>query len=229
MPYFPGSPVNGDWRRLAIPAQSGVATQQASFSVFPLMEDGSPVDVNMVASTMAFALSYNFTNTSGNPTAVWSSSYRIGVFTRTGSTLSLLNSASGTWGNTAATSNASTRFNGIRLLTIDATQWSSTPYFLAGREYHIGIQFLSAASTTALSMMQAMASAVSTVGSYGFLGSATSTGTGFHPFSPFLGLFSATTNAVPGSMAISHVVGISSNAVGMSPWMRIIGEGNVNG
>ena len=225
MPYYGGVATNGDWRRLNVPAQSGLATVQASFSVFPLVADGGNFQHNMLANTIAMAISYNFTNTSGNPTAVWSSSYRIGVYTRTGATLSLLNSASGTWGNTAATSNASNIFNGIRLLSIASSQWSSAPYLLDGQEYHVAIQFLSAATTTALSVMQAIASALSTVGSFGLLGAATLSGTAFHPFSPFLGLFSATTTAVPGSIGQNQITGVSSNAVGMSPWMRIIQEG----
>lgn len=225
MPYYGGAAVNGDWRRLALPAQSGVAVAASSFSVFPLVEDGGNFDHNMIANTMVFALSYNFTNTSGNPTAVWTSTGRIGIYTRTGSSLSLLNSASFTWGNTAATSNASTRFNGIRLLTIASSGWSSAPYFLENQEYHVALQFVPTASTTALSVMQAMASAVSTVGSYGVLGAATSTGTALHPFSPFLGLFNATTNAVPGSIAYTQLTGISSNAVNISPWLRIMQEG----
>ena len=223
MPYWGGSPVEDDWRRLAIPTSSGIAPAASSYSVFPLVEDGGAWRGNMIANTVGFLLSYNFTNTSGNPTAVWTSTYRIGIYTRNVSSLSLLNSASGTWANTAATSNASTRFNGLRLLTIASSQWSSAPYLLDGTEYHVALQFVPGATTTALSIMQALGG-VATQTLIGELMSATLTGTALHPYSPFLGLFNATTNAVAGSMAISQITGISSNAQ-VVPWMRIAQDG----
>lgn len=221
MPYFPGETHEAlkSWQRgVGAPGSQGIATVQASFSVFPVNPHGQYWEGNITANTMAMMVSYNFTNTSGNPTAVWSSSYRMGLYTLNGSTLSLLNSASGTWGNTAATSNASTNFNGGRLLTVHSSQWSTTPALTEGAHYWMAVQFLSAATTTSLSVMQA-AVHVSTIS--GYIGSASSaaSGTQLHPFDPFHGLFNATTNAVPGSIAESQITGVSSNAF-PSPWLR---------
>lgn len=222
MPYFPGknTPQLVNWQRgVGAPGSQGIATVNGSFSVFPIQPHGNAFPGDITASTMAFALSYNFTNTSGNPTAVWSSSYRVGVYTINGSTLSLLNSASGTWGNTAATSNASTLFQGARLLTVHSSQWSSAPVFTQGGRYYMAIQFLSAATTTNLSVMQA---GVHMTTMSGIVASPASTGTQMRPFGAFQGLFNATTNAVPGSIAESQLTGMSSNAF-PSPWLRLDG------
>jgi len=220
MPYFSGEnpEVLVNWNRgMNAPGSQGIATAANSFSVFPLRPDGGYFEGVITANTMLFALSYNFTNTSGNPTAVWSSSYRVGIYTLNGSTLSLLNSASGTYGNPVATSNASTLFQGGRLLSIHSSQWSTQPVFYEGQQYHVAFQLASAATTTSLSVMQAnvFMSSMS-----GLVAAAASTGTQMHPFSPFAGLFNATTNAVPGSIAESQLTGMSSNAW-PSPWMRL--------
>jgi len=221
MPYFPGE-VNESlksWNRgMAGPTSYGIATVQASFSVFPLRPAGDYWEGNITASTMAMALSYNFTNTSGNPTAVWSSSYRIGVYTLNASTLSLLNSASGTWGNTVATSNASTNFQGGRMLTIASSQWSSEPAFTEGGQYWMAIQFLSVATTTSMSVMQNRVG-MTTISAHLNQASSAVSGTQWHPYDPFNGLFNATTNAVPGSIAESQLTGLASNAY-PSPWIR---------
>ncbi len=221
MPYFPGDANESlkSWQRgLGAPGSQGIATQQASFSIFPVRPGGDYWEGNITASTMALAVSYNFTNTSGNPTAVWSSSYRVGLYTLNGSTLSLLNSASGTWGNTVATSNASTNFNGGRLLTIASSQWSASPELTEGGQYWMAIQFLSVATTTSMSVMQAGVHITTMSGHLNQASSAVS-GTQWHPFDPFNGLFNATTNAVPGSMVESQITGLSSNAW-PSPWIR---------
>lgn len=221
MPYFPGDVHEAlkSWNRgMAGPTSYGIATVQASFSVFPVRPAGDYWEGNITANTMAMAVSYNFTNTSGNPTAVWTSSYRIGLYTLNASTLSLLNSASGTWGNTVATSNVSTNFNGGRLLTVHSSQWSATPAFTEGGQYWMAIQFLSVATTTAMSVMQNRVGMTTLSGHIGQASSANS-GTQLHPFDPFNGLFNATTNAVPGSIDESQLTGLSSNAW-PSPWIR---------
>lgn len=222
MPYFPGPAVNnmGNWQRgLGAPGSQGIAPVQASFSVFPVQPHGNLMPGNISASTMAFALSYNFTITSGGLTSTWASSWRAGIYTLNGSTLSLLNSASGTWGASNATSNQSTNWNGGRLLTIASSAWSSAPVFTDGGRYYMALQFLSAGTTTALSIMQAGVHISTLSGNLGQASSAAS-GTQMRPFGAFQGLFNATTTAVPGSIAESQLTGLASNAF-PSPWMRI--------
>ncbi len=221
MPYFPGdvSETLKSWNRgMAGPTSYGIATVNGSFSVFPVRPAGDYWEGNLTANTMVMAVSYSFTNTSGNPTAVWTSSYRMGLYTLNGSTLSLLNSASGTWGNTVASSNVSTLWNGGRLLTVHSSQWSAAPALNEGGQYWMAIQFLSAATTTSMSIMQNRVGMTTVSGLLGSASSAAS-GTQLHPFDPFNGLFNATTTAVPGSIAESQITGLSSNAY-PSPWIR---------
>lgn len=220
MPYIAGDPPNNlaSWQRGDnVPASQGVAVAASSFSVFPLTPDGGYFEGNITGNTMAFCISYNFTNTSGNPTAVWTSTFRAGIYTRTGSTLSLLNSLSGTWQNPAATSNCSTLFQGARLVTMHSSAWSSQPVFTEDGQYWMALQFVPTATTTAISVMQANVG-ISTLS--GLVGVAASTGTQLHPFNVFHGLHSGTTTAVPATLGEADIVGMSSNAFA-NPWVRI--------
>jgi hypothetical protein len=222
MPYFAGDQptVLANYQRgLGAPGSQGIAWQQASFSVFPVRPAGDYWEGSLSCSTMAFLLSYNFTITSGGLTSTWASSWRAGIYTLNGSTLSLLNSASGTYGASNATSNQSTNWHGARLLTIASSQWSIAPVFNPGQKYYMAFNIASAGTTTALSIMQAGVHISTISGRLGQASSANS-GTQMRPFGAFNGLYNATTNALPASIVESQLTGFASNAF-PSPWMRI--------
>lgn len=215
MPYFDGAARVRHFRSSPAPIAAGPGTVQASFVVAPLDADGDPVFGALEVNTLAIAVSYNWTATVVSQ--VFSSSYRMGLYTRTGSTLSLVNSASGTFGATAANVGNSASFQGVRYITLASSQWSSKPYLLQGQNYFVAFQLLSHVTTTNMSLMQA--ATVATAYSRTMYGAGAPNAT-HSPHSPFRGYFNATTTAVPATIQASQMNGTGASASAY-PWIRI--------
>lgn len=215
MPYFEGTPVARHWRSSPAPIAAGPGTSQGTFMVAPLAADGDFIDGVLAANTVAVAVSYNWTATSVSQ--VFSSTMRIGLYTRTGSTLSLLNSASVTFGATAAATGNSASFQGVRYITIASSQWSAPPILLPTARYFVALQLLSHVTTTSMSLMQA--ATVATAFSRTMYGAGAPNAT-HQPHAPFRGVFNATTTAVPATIQASQVTGSGANA-SVNPWLRL--------
>jgi hypothetical protein len=183
--------------------------------VFPLDADGDAPHGVLAMNTLAVAMSYNWTATSVSQ--VFSSTYRIGLFTRSGQTLGLINSASGTFGATAAATGNSASFQGVRFITINSSQWSATPYLLEDQRYYLAVQVVSHITTTSMSWM--MGATVATAFSRTMYG-AGAPNASHQPHSPFRGVFNATTTAVPSTIQASQITGTGANAQ-INPWVRI--------
>ena len=129
MPYFEGAPSLKHWRSMHGPVAVGVAGQAQSLYVGPIDIEGEPFPGNILASTLGIGLSV--THATGS-TAAFTSTYHVGLYTRNASTLSLINSVSGTWGTAGANVSNTGRFNGARILDIFSSAWSSAPWFREG-------------------------------------------------------------------------------------------------
>lgn len=215
MPYFEGKATLKHWRSSIAPINAGRGTSNGTFHVAPLDADGEPFPGNIIANTFAFLMSYNWTATSVSQ--VFSSTYRIGIYTRDGSTLNIVNSASGTFGATAAATGNSASFQGVRAITIHSSQWSKAPVFEEGARYFVAIQLLSHVTTTAMSFLNAATVGTAFSGTMYGAGAPNST---HQPFGPFRGVFNATTTAVPTTIQASQITGSGAN-MSFYPWIRI--------
>lgn len=214
MPYWEGVPRIQHWRSSPAPIAAGNGTIHNSFFVAPLDIDGEPFPANLQANSFAVAISGSLTATSVSQQL--SSSWKLGLYTRSGSTLNLVNSASGTFGNTNASTVNTSRWNGVRFIQLVSSQWSAVPIFLQGARYYVAMQLLSAVTTGAMSFMNA---ATAQTAYSGIIGAAAPNATNA-PFSPFRGLFNATTANVPTTIQASQVTG-TGTAMSFFPYIRL--------
>jgi len=215
VPYFEGLATAKHWRSSPGPINAGQATIQGSFVVFPLDADGDPMAGSLLAKTLAWAMSYNWTNTSVSQ--IFSSTYRIGIYTRSISTLNLINSASGFFGATAAATGNSGSFQGHRFITVNSSQFSVAPIFSPDQRYFLAIQLLTHITTTAMSWMNAASFATAFSRRMYTAGAPNAT---HQPYAPIRGLFNATTTAVPTTIQASQVSGSGTNG-SFFPWVRL--------
>lgn len=215
MPYYEGQQTIRHWRTSPAPINAGQGTSNGTFIVAPLDAGGDPFSANLVANTFAIAVSYNWTATSVSQ--VFSSTIRLGLYTRSGSTLGLVNSASKTYGASAANNGNSGSFHNARYITFGTGDWSKAPVFNEGERYWIAAQLLSNVTTTNMSWMNAASFATAFSGGMYSAGAPNATN---HPWGPFRGVFNATTTAVPTSIQASQVTGTGASG-SVAPWVQI--------
>ena len=213
-PTFEGALSLPHWRSSPGPVNAGAGSTNGNFMVAPLDVDGEPFPGVLKANSLALAVSWNLTATSVSQQL--SSSMRIGIYTRNGSTLNLVNSALATFGNTNASNANTSRWNGVRMIQVVSSAWSKAPYFLPGQRYYMAIQFLSHITTGGMSLMNAQS--FQTV--YSGIQGATAPNATNMPFSPFRGVFTATTTAVPTTIQASQITGTGASMSNM-PYFRI--------
>lgn len=173
----------------------------------------------LVANTYGVAMSLN--HASGS-TQAYTSSMRLGLYTLSVSTLSLINSVSTTFGYGGATSTSATwtsSFNGARLLTFASSQWSSAPILLPGQRYWMGIVGLTNGFNGPASYMAA-ATAVSTAAMSGAVGAAGASASSANQWAVMRGALSATTTGPPATLALTALVG-SAVTGAFLPFVRI--------
>ena len=136
---------------------------------------------------------------------VFTSTVSVGIYTVSSDSLSLLNSASVSFGFGTAATNNSTGFAGSRFLSIPSTNWSTTPSFNQGIDYYMAIVIGTAGvvNNTLDYLGQALytTTSIQRSGSVGVSpANATSQG-----MLPFLGAYSTTSGALPTAIANSEI------------------------
>jgi hypothetical protein len=132
-------------------------------------------------------------------------SQHFGIYTRNGSTWSVASSTSGTWAYNSTLATSYSNISGTKVRTFNCGTWNITP-----GDYMFGIGWsVSTALTSGSYTYLLNRSAVS------FVGSMFGAGNDTRP-SRF-GVFSAATNAVPGSVAITQI-NQTASAGGAMPW-----------
>jgi hypothetical protein len=186
--------------------------------------DGNHVEFpdNITASTMHLNLSLS--GSTATATAAFTSNFYLGIYTENGVSLSLQNSVNASFGFAAAATNNTTGFAGVRFLQIASSQWSSSPVFVAGNRYHIGWFWSSVGGTVNQTGQLLGFGRYSSGQRSGSIGvsqvNATSIG-----YAPFYGVYTATTNALPVSIANSEL----NKALGTGafvPHIQMIGATN---
>ena len=186
--------------------------------------DGNHIEFpdNITASTMHLNLSLS--GSTATATAAFTSNFYLGIYTENGVSLSLLNSVNVSFGFAAAATNNTTGFAGVRFLPIASSQWSSSPVFSAGGRYHLG-WFWSSSGGTANQTGQLLGygrySSGQRSGSIG-ISQVTATSIGF---APFYGVYTATTGALPVSIANSQLIKTAAT-VAFIPHIQIVAATN---
>jgi hypothetical protein len=225
MPFFPGIETLKQWHTSPGPLAAGLAIANNSLYLAPLDDELESFRGNMLANTFGIAVSVN--HATGSTQSRWTSTARIGLYTRSGSTLSLVNSGTMTFGRSAGASSTSntwtSSFNGARIMEFSSAQWSSAPYFLDGRAYWIAIGVATNAFNGPMSLMSAGA-AISTAAMSGGLGVGGASVSSQNQWAIFRGAYSVTTAGIPASIAMSDVVASAGTGI-VYPWIRLDVDG----
>jgi hypothetical protein len=168
----------------------------------PLAPGNELFPYDMTASTMLLGFSNGGTSTMS---AAHSSSWHVGVYARVNSTqLSLINSASTSYGLAANASNSAS-YSGARWLSIHSTQWSSEPVFVQGSRYFFGLIARSGGATYNSVSLAGMHLGQS-VQRQGMMAAAASSNTSYNAWHPFMGVHATTTfTAMPATVANSQI------------------------
>lgn len=187
-------------------------TANMSLLVFPLNPNGL-FPGNMTVNTMAIGLSGSVTATASSSSHTHRVS--IGIYTLNGSSLSLLNSASTSFGTGAGWTGNSAMYHGPRRLTLHSSQWSAAPTF-SQTQYWVGLWIRS--SNLAVPMSISGFRWITSLNS-GQIGVSNTNSTTNRVF-PGVGIYSVTfSTAMPASIAFSQLrVGGQANA-GVIPYI----------
>jgi hypothetical protein len=176
---------------LQVPGQQGQGTLHLQPTPAP----------NVTFDRAVFPISFSGAT---NSTASITLSMYMGIYTRTGSTLSLSTSVSGSQAIThSGTANSSLNL-GLRLFTMGAS------FSLSEAQYVVGIMSRSATGGANASLSQILASQANTNFS-GLWGQASTVST--VQYTRGLGVYSASTSALPASVGFSQMHGTNSNVL----------------
>ncbi len=111
-----------------------LASSNGIFWLFPLDPTHALFPGNMTANTALF----NFNVAGNNLSRTFTITWKVGVYTMNGVSLSLLNSVSTSIGNSTASAAFSSLYSGERFITLDSSVWSSVPAF-SNTKYYVGM------------------------------------------------------------------------------------------
>ena len=136
------------WDNAFDSGQVAVGISQGTFFLFPLDPVGGRQDGNGTAERMFVDMVYSAASVS----AAQSMTTRIGLYTRTGDTLSLVNSVEKVYTQAGATQNSSL-LSGTRFVQINSSEWSSAPALSDGVQYYAGMVVFTTGGGTAKSLL----------------------------------------------------------------------------
>jgi hypothetical protein len=187
----------------AMGAISNFTASASSLFVAPLHGYGHLFPFDITAGTCFFP-DVSVSGSTATMSIAFTSVWRLGIYTLNASTLSLLNSASVSFGFAGAATNNSTGFaGGLRYASFPAANWSSSPVFRFGSRYWLAWFWSSAG---ALNQTGSMAGAFmfSTGQRSGLLGVSNLTATS-NGAAPFYGIYTAQTAAMPASIGSNQL------------------------
>lgn len=169
----------------------------------PLLSGDVVMPFSITASTFMVDLLQN--GSTATMSVAFTSTLFVGIYSSTSDSLSLLNSATATWGFAANATNNSTGFAGTRYVTLGTGAWSSSPVFVQGSQYYVGIFFASSGIANQTISLMGLAQYYTTDSQRsGSVGAAAATASTVGPI-PFLGRYSTTTGAIPTAIANSEI------------------------
>lgn len=191
------------------------ATAQKTWFFFPLTPPNDYFPGQMTPASIRMDISGSNT-VSTTSTAAFSLSVSLAIYTRNGSSLSIVNSATTSIGS-AANASISSWYHGFRWLTWHSSQFSSQPVFTQ-TQYWAALAFSSAGEAKLLSMLGGQFAAVGSANRSGFLGVGSSTGSSTMLEHPFLGMYTVTSGSPPGSVSKGQIAHANNtNSVNFIP------------
>lgn len=160
---------------------------------------------NMTVSTLLFAINNNAA--AGLSTAVFTVSFSLGFYTLNGSSLSLLNSCSTSFGTAASNTSITDLMSGPRFFSILTSQWSTTPTF-SQTQYWLG--YVQRTSGENAGMRWGGFEFGDEGARRGTIGQAQVGGNSSYGLFPFHGNMSVSTAAMPVSLERSQIDGQNS-------------------
>ena len=171
--------------------------------IAPFLAGDMPMPFSITAST--FMIDMFLSGATAAMSVAFTSTAFIGLYSSTSDSLSLLNSASFTFGFAANATNNSTGFAGSRYLSVNSTLWSASPAFAQGSHYYMAVFFSSSGTSLASMSMLGNARYYNTDAlRSGSVGVANDNATTRGPI-PFLGAYSAGVTALPAAIANSEI------------------------
>lgn len=165
---------------------------------------------NLTANTFLLNVTANMTATSLSSSH--SVSVSLGLYQDNTTALSLVNSATTTWGVTANTGNTS-NYHGPRWLSFVSSQWSSAPNFVAGSDYVLAI--ISSTSNYAPPVSIIGQSYMHSLQRSGSIGTSLATNTSMAQGNYWNAILSVTTGALPATIASNVVNRNNASAIFM--------------
>ncbi|KAF0243293.1 MAG: hypothetical protein FD180_3478 [Planctomycetota bacterium] len=194
------SPTFSVWANNFGSGSAFLGTVNASLLLFPFAPNQGVFPGQMTANTLLMGFSGSLTGTASSSSHSFSVS--LGLYTLANSTqLSLLNSASTTFGTGAAATGNSSLYHGPRQLSFHSSQWSAVPAF-SRTQYWMGFWMRSSnlAVPMSISGFRWMSNLFS-----GHLGVGNTDSSASRPF-PGMGVYSVSfSSALPGSIAFSDL------------------------
>jgi hypothetical protein len=187
----------------AMGAISNFTGSVSSLFVAPMHGFGHLFPYDITANTCFFP-DVSISGSTATMSIAFTSRWLLGIYTLNASTLSLLNSASVTFGFAGAATNNSTGYaGGFRYGTFPSGNWSSSPVFRYGSRYWLAWLW---SSSGALNQSGSMAGAFmfSTGQRSGLLGASNLTATS-NGAAPFYGIYTAQTAALPSSIGSNQL------------------------
>jgi hypothetical protein len=179
----------------AMGAISNFTGSVSSLFVAPLQGYGDLFPFDITAKTCFFP-DVSISGSTATMSVAFTSVWYLGIYTLNASSISLLNSASVSFGFGAAATNNSTGYaGGFRYASFGSTAWSSSPVFRYGSRYWLAWFWSSAGARNQTGSM-AGAFMGSTGQRSGLLGASNLTAT-TNGSAPFYGIYSAQTAALP--------------------------------
>ena len=209
----------------AVGSMTNFTGSVSSLFVFPLQGLGELWPFNITANTLFFP-DVSISGSTATMSVAFTSKWFLGIYTLNGSSLSLLNSMSVSFGYAGAATNNSTGFaGGLRFGTAQSSLWSTTPVFAAGSRYWAAWFWSSAGILNQTGMMigNFNFSTGQRSGILGFNGSSSST----NGWAPFYGVYSAQTAALP-TVIGSGDLGKTASIAGFVPHLIIANNASLS-
>jgi hypothetical protein len=198
----------------AMGAISNFTGSVSTLFVAPLHGYGMLFPADITANTCFFP-DVSISGSTATMSVAFTSKWFLGIYTLNASTLSLLNSASVSFGFGANGASNSTGFaGGFRYASFGSANWSSSPVFRYGSRYWMA-WFWSSSGALAQTGSMAGAFMFSTGQRSGLLGVSNLTGTS-NGAAPFYGIYTAQTAALPASIG-SNQLQKTASVAGFSP------------
>lgn len=180
-------------------AQSSLGTSQRQIIVFPLEYNLNVFPGIITANTVLIGVSGSQTATTASSTS-GSFNFHVGLYTINANTLSLLNSASGSF-HIGSGSDCTSGLHGPRWISLHSSQWSAQPVF-SDQVYYMAVMISSVNTSKSIAWMGQRYEATNQHS--GTMGTSTATATTMGRI-PWGGVYSATSAVMPGSIGHNQI------------------------